>query len=140
MSPETVKLAVVQMHVTDQLEDNVSRAIAHVRDAAAQGAQVILLPELFENLYFCQVEREEYFDLAHPLDGHPFVGRFQELARELGVVLPLSYFEKAGQAHYNSLVCIDADGTLLGNYRKTHIPDGPGYEEKYYFNPGDTGF
>lgn len=138
--PDKVKLAVIQMHMTDHLEDNVTRAIQHVRDAAQQGAQVILLPELFENLYFCQVEREEYFALAHPISDHPFIGRFQELARELGVVLPLSYFEKSGQAHYNSLVCIDADGTLLGNYRKSHIPDGPGYEEKYYFNGGDTGF
>ncbi|WP_102127228.1 N-carbamoylputrescine amidase [Deinococcus planocerae] len=137
---DPVTLAVIQMHMTDRLEDNVSRAEAHVRDAARQGAQVVLLPELFENLYFCQVEREDYFGLAHPLEGHPFVGRFQNLARELGVVLPLSYFERAGQAHYNSLVCIDADGSVLGNYRKTHIPDGPGYEEKYYFNPGDTGF
>ena len=139
-TPDQVKLAVVQMHMTDQLEDNVSRAEQHVRVAARQGAQVVLLPELFENLYFCQVEREDYFSLAHPLEGHPFIGRFQALARELGVVLPLSYFEKAGQAHYNSLVCIDAGGELLGNYRKAHIPDGPGYEEKYYFNPGDTGF
>lgn len=138
--PDTVTLAVIQMHVTDQLQENVTRAEAHVRDAAKQGAQVILLPELFENLYFCQVEREDYFGLAHEIEGHPFIGRFQNLARELGVVLPLSYFERAGQAHYNSLVCIDADGELLGNYRKTHIPDGPGYEEKYYFNPGDTGF
>ncbi|MFC4639934.1 N-carbamoylputrescine amidase [Deinococcus hohokamensis] len=139
-TPDTVTVAAVQMHVTGELEDNVKRAEAHVRDAARQGAQVVLLPELFENLYFCQVEREEFFGLAHPLEGHPFIGRFQNLAQELGVVLPLSYFEAAGQAHYNSLVCIDADGSLLGNYRKTHIPDGPGYEEKYYFNPGDTGF
>ncbi|MHA0035760.1 N-carbamoylputrescine amidase [Deinococcus sp. PESE-13] len=139
-TPDTVHLAVVQMHMTDQLEDNVERAAEHVREAARRGAQVILLPELFENLYFCQVEREDYFGLAHPVEGHPFIGRFQELARELNVVLPVSYFEKAGQAHYNSLVCIDAGGELLGNYRKTHIPDGPGYEEKYYFNPGDTGF
>ncbi|GAA5503340.1 N-carbamoyl-D-amino acid hydrolase [Deinococcus xinjiangensis] len=138
--PDSVNLAVIQMHVTDNMDDNVTRALGHVRDAAQQGAQVILLPELFENLYFCQVEREEYFGLAHELEGHPFIGKFQELARELGVVLPISYFEKAGQAHYNSLVCIDAGGELLGNYRKTHIPDGPGYEEKYYFNPGDTGF
>jgi len=139
-TPPDVNLAVIQMHMTDQLADNVARAESHVRDAAKQGAQVVLLPELFENLYFCQVEREEYFELAHPLDAHPFVGRFQNLARELGVVLPLSYFERAGQAHYNSLVCIDADGRVLGNYRKTHIPDGPGYEEKYYFATGDTGF
>lgn len=139
-TPDHLNLSVIQMHVTDNMDDNVSRAIAHVRDAAKAGGQVILLPELFENLYFCQVEREEYFGLAHEIEGHPFIGQFQELARELGVVLPLSYFEKAGQAHYNSLVCIDAGGKVLGNYRKTHIPDGPGYEEKYYFNPGDTGF
>ncbi len=100
----------------------------------------VLLPELFENLYFCQAEREEYFELAHPVQGHPFLGRFQNLAGELGVVLPVSFFEAAGQAHYNSLATIDATGELLGVYRKSHIPDGPGYEEKYYFNPGDTGF
>ena len=139
-TPDTLQLAAVQMHMSDQLEDNLTRAEAHVRAAAQAGAQVILLPELFENLYFCQAEREEYFGLAHPLDDHPFIPRFQALAKELGVVLPISYFEAAGQAYYNSLVCIDADGELLGNYRKTHIPDGPGYEEKYYFNPGDTGF
>lgn len=138
--PETVQLGLIQMPISNVLEDNVNRAIAHVRQAAAQGAQVILLPELFENLYFCQVEREAYFSLAHTIQNHPFIGQFQELARELGVVLPLSYFEKAGQAHFNSLVCIDASGDILGNYRKSHIPDGPGYEEKYYFNGGDTGF
>ena len=135
-----VKLAVIQMHMTADLDDNLKRAEAHVRDAAKAGAGVILLPELFENLYFCQVEREEYFSLAHPVAGHPFLGRFQNLAAELGVVLPVSFFEAAGQAHYNSLAAIDATGELLGVYRKSHIPDGPGYEEKYYFNPGDSGF
>lgn len=139
-TPHQVQLAVIQMQISDQLSENVTRAEAHVRDAAKQGAQVILLPELFEYLYFCQIEREEYFTLAHPQENHPFIGHFQNLAAELGVVLPLSYFEQARQAYYNSLVCIDADGKILGNYRKTHIPDGPGYEEKYYFNPGDTGF
>ena len=139
-TPDQVQLAVIQMHMTDQLEDNLSRAEAHVRDAARGGAQVILLPELFENLYFCQIEREAYFSLAHPVKGHPFLGRFQNLAAELGVVLPISFFEAAGQTHYNSLACIDAGGELMGVYRKTHIPDGPGYEEKYYFTPGDTGF
>ncbi|ULH15753.1 N-carbamoylputrescine amidase [Deinococcus sp. KNUC1210] len=139
-TPASVNLAVIQMHMTDTLEDNLSRAEAHVREAARQGANVVLLPELFENLYFCQVEREEYFALAHPVQNHPFLGRFQSLAAELGVVLPVSFFEAAGQAHYNSLATIDADGTLLGVYRKSHIPDGPGYEEKYYFNGGDTGF
>jgi N-carbamoylputrescine amidase len=139
-SSQTVNLAVVQMHMTGQLDDNLRRAEAHVRAAAAVGAQIILLPELFENLYFCQVEREDYFALAHPVENHPFLGRFQNLASELGVVLPVSFFERAGQAHYNSLATIDADGTLLGTYRKAHIPDGPGYEEKYYFTPGDSGF
>ncbi|WP_420595490.1 N-carbamoylputrescine amidase [Deinococcus sp.] len=139
-SPSAVQLAVIQMHMTDQLADNLSRAEAHVREAARAGAQVILLPELFENLYFCQIEREEYFSLAHPVAGHPFLGRFQNLAAELGVVLPISFFEAAGQTHYNSLACLNADGSLLGVYRKAHIPDGPGYEEKYYFTPGDTGF
>ncbi len=128
------------MHMSDRLDDNLKRAEAHVREAARAGAQVILLPELFENLYFCQVEREEYFALAHPQDNHPFLGRFQQLAAELGVVLPISFFEAAGQAHYNSLACIDANGAVLGTYRKAHIPDGPGYEEKYYFTPGDSGF
>lgn len=139
-TPTSVQLAVVQMHMTADTADNVARATEHVRNAAKAGAQVVLLPELFESLYFCQLEREDFFDLANPLEGHPFIGHFQELAKELDVVLPISYFERAGQAYYNSLVCIDADSTILGNYRKTHIPDGPGYEEKYYFRGGDTGF
>lgn len=133
-------LAVVQMSMTDRLEDNVAKAVSLVREAAEKGANIVLLPELFENLYFCQVEREEYFALAHPVENHPFLARFQDLARELGVVLPISFFEKSGQAHYNSLAMIDADGRFLGVYRKSHVPDGPGYEEKYYFNLGDTGF
>jgi N-carbamoylputrescine amidase len=134
------KLATVQMSMSADLETNLSKAIDFVRRAAASGARLILLPELFENLYWCQVQREEYFNLAHPVDGHPFIGRFQALAKELNVVLPLSFFEKAGHAHFNSLVMIDNSGELLGLYRKSHIPDGPGYTEKYYFNPGDTGF
>jgi N-carbamoylputrescine amidase len=136
----TLKLGIVQMSMTDQLEVNLSKAITMVREAAAQGAGLILLPELFENLYWCQVQRESYFDLANPLENHPFISRFQALARELGVVLPVSFFEKAGHAHYNSLAMIDSNGEVLGVYRKSHIPDGPGYMEKYYFNPGDTGF
>lgn len=140
MSDARVTLAVVQMAMTDRLEENVSKALRFVRDAAGRGATLVLLPELFENLYWCQAQRESFFELAHPLEGHPFIPRFQALARELGVVLPLSFFERAGQAHYNSLVMIDATGDLLGLYRKSHIPDGPGYQEKYYFNPGDTGF
>lgn len=134
------RLAIVQMSMSEVLEENLAKAERFIREAAANGAQIVLLPELFENLYFCQKEREEFFRLAHPLEDHPFIPRFQALAKELGVVLPISFFERCGQAHYNSLAMIDADGSLMGVYRKSHIPDGPGYEEKYYFNPGDTGF
>ncbi len=136
----TVRLAVVQMACSDRLGDNLDKAEGFVRQAAQAGADVVLLQELFENLYFPQLEREELFELAHPADDHPFLARFGGLARELGVVLPVSFFERAGQAYFNSLAMIDADGTRLGVYRKSHIPDGPGYEEKFYFNPGDSGF
>jgi N-carbamoylputrescine amidase len=135
-----VKLAVVQMRCSDNLEENLQKAEARVREAARNGAQIVLLQELFENLYFPQLERETFFALAHPVDEHPFLPRFQALAKELKVVLPVSFFERAGQAYFNSLAVIDADGERLGVYRKSHIPDGPGYQEKYYFNPGDTGF
>ena len=100
----------------------------------------MLIPELFEGPYFCKDMRPEHFDRARPLDGHPTVERFQKVAAELEVVLPLSVYERANQATYNSVVVVDADGSVLGTYRKSHIPDGPGYTEKYYFNPGDTGF
>lgn len=135
-----IRIALVQMACTNDLATNVDRAERHVREAAAQGAHLVLLPELFEYLYWPQVEAEHLFALAHEVEDHPFLGRFQALAAELGVVLPVSFFERAGHAHFNSLQMIDADGTPLGLYRKSHIPDGPGYEEKYYFNPGDTGF
>jgi N-carbamoylputrescine amidase len=133
-------LGVVQMGMSDALEENVAKAMAMVRDAVVRGATAVLLPELFEGYYWPQAQREAFFSRAHALEGHPFIPRFQALARELRVVLPLSFFERAGQAHYNSLVMIDASGDLLGLYRKSHIPDGPGYMEKYYFTPGDTGF
>ncbi|MFW2389136.1 MAG: carbon-nitrogen hydrolase, partial [Polyangiales bacterium] len=110
------------------------------REAAGRGAEVILTPELFEGPYFPQAETEKAFDFAAPLEGHSTVARMQALASELGVVLPVSFFERAGQSYYNSVVTIDADGTQLGVYRKSHIPDGPGYQEKFYFRPGDTGF
>lgn len=135
-----VQLALIQMQISRSMPENIAKAEQLIREAASSGAKLILLPELFENHYFCQTEREEYFAWAHPLEGHPFVTHFQKLAAQLGVVLPLSFFEKAGQAYFNSLVMIDADGQRLGLYRKSHIPDGPGYEEKYYFNPGDSGF
>lgn len=133
-------LAVVQMAMTDNVDENVSQGLARIKEAGKNGAQIILLPELFEGYYFPQVEHERHFARAHAIDGHPFLSKFQELAKSLNVVLPISFFEKAGQAHYNSLAMIDADGKNLGVYRKSHIPDGPGYEEKFYFNPGDTGF
>ncbi len=137
---ETVRLAVVQMACSDRLEENLDKAEGFVREAAEQGAQIVLLQELFENLYFPQLERDELFALAHPVDDHPFLERFGALAGELGVVLPVSFFERAGQAYFNSLAMMGADGRRLGVYRKSHIPDGPGYEEKFYFNPGDSGF
>jgi N-carbamoylputrescine amidase len=136
----TTALGVVQMAMSDVLEENVAKAMTLVREAAGRGATAVLLPELFEGYYWPQAQREKFFERAHPVEGHPFIGRFQALARELGVVLPLSFFERAGHAHYNSLVMIDATGEVLGLYRKSHIPDGPGYMEKYYFAPGDTGF
>ena len=104
------------------------------------GARVILLQELFETPYFCKDHLASHFSLARPVDGNPVLGRFQALARELEVVLPFSFFERANNAYFNSLAMIDADGRLLGVYRKSHIPEGPGYHEKYYFSPGDTGF
>ncbi|MGB0854449.1 MAG: N-carbamoylputrescine amidase [Pikeienuella sp.] len=135
-----VTVAATQFACGHDQAANADKAEALVRDAAAKGAQIILLQELFEAVYFCIEEDPAYFRWARPFDGHPLIARFASLARELGVVLPVSYFEKAGQAHFNSIAIVDADGAILGNYRKSHIPDGPGYEEKYYFSPGDTGF
>ena len=128
------------MACSDDLEANLSKAEDLVREAASNGADIVLLQELFESLYFPQLEREDLFALAHPVEGHPFLERFGALAGELGVVFPVSFFEKANQTYFNSLMMFDADGSNLGVYRKSHIPDGPGYEEKYYFNVGDTGF
>lgn len=140
MTESLLSIAIVQCELSNGRESNVSRVEALVRDAAKQGARIILTPELFEGRYFPQTEDETAFDLAGPLEGHPTVARMQNLAADLGVVLPLSVFERAGQAHYNTVVMIDADGSQLGTYRKSHIPDGPGYQEKFYFRPGDTGF
>jgi N-carbamoylputrescine amidase len=133
-------VAAVQMACSTDAEQNIAKAEHFVRAAAAQGARLILLQELFETLYFCQVEKPEFYAHAVPLEESRGVRHFAGLARELAVVLPVSFYERRNQAHYNSVAVIDADGTVLGVYRKTHIPDGPGYEEKYYFNPGDTGF
>ncbi len=121
-------------------EENIARAERHVREAASQGAQVILLPELFETPYFCIEQDSRHLKLAHPLEESRAVRHFRALARELRVVLPISFFERAPVAFFNSVAVIDADGSVLGVYRKSHIPNGPGYQEKYYFSPGDTGF
>jgi N-carbamoylputrescine amidase len=136
----TVTLGAVQMAMVDDVAANVDTAERLVRKAAGDGAQIVLIPELFEGPYFCIDQLPEHFDRARPIEGHPTVEHFKALARELEVVLPLSVYERAGQATFNSVVIIDADGSVLGTYRKSHIPDGPGYTEKYYFNPGDTGF
>jgi N-carbamoylputrescine amidase len=135
-----VKVAATQCALGDGLEANVARVEYLVREAAARGAQVILPSELFEGPYFCREEKDDFFDWAKPAEGHPTLVRFQRLAKELGVVIPVSFFERDGQAYYNSLAMMDADGAMLGIYRKSHIPDGPGYEEKFYFRPGNTGF
>ncbi|MFT4571898.1 MAG: N-carbamoylputrescine amidase [Hyphomicrobiaceae bacterium] len=137
---EITTIGVVQARFGDDVQENVARVVGFIRGAAADGANVIVTPELFESRYFPKVEDEEFFELARPLAGHPTIQAFSQLAAELGVVLPVSFFERAGHAYYNSLAMIDADGTVLGVYRKSHIPDGPGYEEKFYFRPGDTGF
>ncbi|HNP62355.1 MAG TPA: N-carbamoylputrescine amidase [Woeseiaceae bacterium] len=133
-------VAATQMACTWDVETNVAIAEGLVREAAAAGANIVLIQELFETPYFCISEKSGHFDLAHEVDGHPTLKRMQALARELGVALPFSFFEKAGLAHYNSVIMIDADGSIAGHYRKSHIPDFPLYEEKFYFSPGDTGF
>ena len=120
--------------------DNLARAESLVHEAASKGAQVILIQELFASLYFCQDQKAGHFALAEPFEGHPLIARMAKLAQELNVVLPVSFFERAGQAYFNSLAMVDAGGEVLGLYRKSHIPDGPGYQEKFYFTPGDTGF
>lgn len=135
-----VKVAAIQMQMSEDKASNRAKAEAMVRDAARNGANIILIPELFEGYYFCKDTDKKYFEWARELENNPLIAQFSTLAKELGVVLPISYFERDGSRFFNSLVMIDADGTVMENYRKTHIPDGPGYEEKFYFEPGDSGF
>lgn len=135
-----VKVAATQMTCGWDVLANIEQAEHLVRSAHAQGAQIIVLPELFERCYFCQHQDYDFLEFATPLDENPAVRYFQALACELKVVLPISFYERANQALYNSVAVIDADGSMLGVYRKSHIPDGPGYSEKFYFTPGDTGF
>jgi len=137
---DRVVVAALQTHFSDDMEKDVARVAKLVDEAAGRGAEVVLPPELFQGHYFCRTEDEEHFTRAFPLDRHPAVLAMREAARRLGVVIPTSYFERDGQHYYNSMALVDADGSVLGNYRKSHIPDGPGYEEKFYFRPGNTGF
>lgn len=135
-----VTVAATQMVGGWNVEENIARGEKLVRDAAAKGAQIILLQELFERNYFCQKQKPAYLEFATTVEENPAVNHFMKIAKELSVVLPISIYERAGNCMYNSVVIIDADGENLGTYRKSHIPDGPGYSEKYYFTPGDTGF
>ncbi len=135
-----MNVAALQMELGGALEENLEQVSAHIRAAAEAGAQIILPPELFQGPYFCREEKEEFFAMAYPIDQHPVLEALIPLARELEVVIPVSLFEREGQAFYNSVVVLDAGGSVLGTYRKSHIPDGPGYEEKFYFRPGNTGF
>jgi len=135
-----VTVAATQMACSWDIPGNIARAEKLVREAAAKGAQIILIQELFEAPYFCIEQNPEHFALASSLEDSPLIAHFQALARELQVVLPISWFERGNNAFFNSLVVVDADGSLLDVYRKTHIPNGPAYQEKQYFTPGDTGF
>ena len=135
-----VKVAATQMSCTDNSEDNIDNAIGLIKDAAAQGANIILIQELFSSLYFPCLNDPENFNLALPFENNPLIATMANLAKELNVVLPISFFEKDQNTYFNSLVVIDSNGTIMDLYRKSHIPDGPGYEEKYYFHPGNTGF
>ncbi|MCR9957497.1 N-carbamoylputrescine amidase [Vibrio parahaemolyticus] len=137
---KVVKFAALQLTKSWDLEDNLAKAKKAIREAAQNGANVILPQELFATPYFCKKQEAKYFELAEETENCRLIKEMSALAKELGVVIPVSYFEKAGNTFFNSLVMIDADGTVLDNYRKSHIPDGPGYSEKYYFSPGDTGF
>ena len=135
-----ISVAAIQTSYGEDMAANIKKTQGFIRAAAAEGAQVILPSELFQGPYFCVAQEERWFATAYPWREHPAVTALAPLAGELGVVLPLSIFEREGPHYFNSLVMVDADGSLMGVYRKSHIPDGPGYMEKYYFRPGDTGF
>ena len=135
-----VTFAATQFACTWDRDRNVATAERLVRQAAAQGANIVLLQELFETPYFCAVQKRAFYELASPIANHPAVEHFRRVAAALKVVIPVSIYERAGEAFFNSVVVVDADGGIAGHYRKSHIPQFPGYEEKYYFSPGDTGF
>jgi N-carbamoylputrescine amidase len=136
----SITVAATQMACSWDVEANLTQAEALVREAAGQGGDIVLLQELFATPYFCPDQKQEHFSLAQPVEGNELIERFAALAAELEVVLPVSFFERANNAYFNSVAMVDADGSVLGLYRKSHIPQGPGYEEKFYFSPGDTGF
>lgn len=140
MTKRTMSVAAIQAAFGSDMTANIAKTEALVREAAGQGAQVILPPELFQGIYFCTKQDPKWFETAYATAEHPCVRALSALAKELGVVIPISFFEKDGPRYYNSVAIADADGEILGVYRKSHIPDGPGYQEKYYFRPGDTGF
>lgn len=140
MKSRTLSVGAIQTAYGHDMKDNIARTEGFIREAAKSGAQVILPSELFQGIYFCTEQNPKWFETAYPADQHPCVLALKKLAKELKVVIPISIFEKDGPRYYNSVVIADADGEVLGLYRKSHIPDGPGYQEKYYFRPGDTGF
>ena len=134
------KYSVAQFSMSDNYDENIAKADKMIEKAAKEGAELLLLPELFEGLYFCQVEDYEKYSLAEEAKNSKTLAHFQEMAKKYHIVLPISFFEKSEPVYFNSLAMIDADGTILGIYRKSHIPTGECYEEKFYFTPGDTGF
>lgn len=140
MTNRTITVAALQTAYGDDLKANIDRTEELVREAAKKGAEVILPSELFQGIYFCTEQNPRWFETAHATAEHPCVSAMQKLAKKLKVAIPTSFFEKDGPRYYNSVAIADADGSILGLYRKSHIPDGPGYQEKYYFRPGDTGF
>ena len=135
-----VTFAATQMACSKNSKDNIDKAVNIIESAAKKGANVVLIQELFETQYFCKDQKEELFELAKPFEGNPTIHLMSKVAKDNNVVLPISFFEKANKAHFNTIAMTDSDGTIMGKYRKSHIPDGPGYQEKFYFNPGNTGF
>lgn len=135
-----ISVAAIQTSYSHDMQSNIDKTAQYIREAAMQGANVILPSELFQGLYFCTHQEPKWFDFAYPAETHPCVNALRPLAKELGVVIPVSIFEKSGPEYYNSVVMVDDRGEIMGVYRKTHIPDGVGYQEKYYFKPGNTGF
>lgn len=140
MKHRTLTVAAIQTSYGHDMKENIAKTERFIREAAKAGAQVVLPSELFQGIYFCTEQNPKWFETAYPADEHPCTVALRKLAGELKVVIPISIFEKDGPRYYNSVVIADADGEMLGTYRKSHIPDGPGYQEKYYFRPGDTGF